>query len=112
MAVASLVLGIVSIIFAFTGFLAFIGAITGIVGIILGALAMKNLKAENQPTGMATGGLVTSIIGASLALILYLACVACMSTAGKELNKVTKDPAFQKSLQDMTKELKKLDKVK
>ena len=45
----------------------------GIVGIVLGALARKNPDKK----GMATAGLVCSIIGTVLCLILYIACVGC-----------------------------------
>ena len=73
MGVASLVLGIIAIVLGlFTaGTLGWAGAIIGIVGIILGAIAKKN-----NPGGMATAGLVCSIIGTILCLLFYSACVA------------------------------------
>ena len=75
MGVASLILGIVSILIGcFSGgLLGWVGTIAGIVGIILGALGRKNEASK----GLATGGLVCSIIGTFLGLILYIACVAC-----------------------------------
>lgn len=75
MGVAALVLGIVSVVIA-TIFpaIGWIGVITGILGIILGAIAKK--KGQK---GVATAGLVLAIIGTSLALILYLACAACVA---------------------------------
>lgn len=57
LAIASLVLGIVAIVFNFIG-LGIVGLILGIVGIVLGVLAKKK-----NPSGMATAGLVLSIIG-------------------------------------------------
>lgn len=48
------------------GTIGWIGAILGLVGTILGA----------------TGGLVCSIIGLVLGLLLYIACVACVASAG------------------------------
>lgn len=79
MAIASLVLGIVSLVFAvlIPGF-QILASPVGIVGIILGAIARKNLAEQNQPTGTATAGLVMSIIGTILGLLLWLACVACV----------------------------------
>ncbi len=76
MGVASLVLGIISLLIGiFTaGAFGWIGAIIAIVGIILGALGRKN----SEKTGIATAGLVCSIIGLVLCLILYIACVACV----------------------------------
>lgn len=75
MAVASLVLGIISVIIGLfsAGSLGWLGAILAIIGIILGAVAKKNAQG-----GMATAGLVLSIIGLVLCLILYIACVACI----------------------------------
>lgn len=76
MAVASLILGICSIVFDF--FFQFLGVLLGIVGIILGALARK----QNPANGMATGGLVCSIIGVILGAITLIACVACVGGLG------------------------------
>jgi len=79
MAVGSLVLGIISIVFAlFIPGFQWIGALTGIVGIILGVQARKFRGQE----GMATAGMVCSIIGTVLSLILYIACVACVASLG------------------------------
>lgn len=72
MGVASLVLGIISIVGAcFFATVDWLFAIIGIVGIILGAVGKKN------NAKCATGGLVCSIIGTVLALIFYIACFAC-----------------------------------
>ncbi|MBP8714276.1 MAG: hypothetical protein KBH85_02650 [Lachnospiraceae bacterium] len=61
MAVASLVLGIISLVIGIfsAGSLGWLGAILAVVGIILGALGRKNPEKK----GMATAGLVCSIIG-------------------------------------------------
>lgn len=75
LAVASLVLGIVSIVFSF--FLQWLGLIIGIVGIILGVMAKKK-----NPTGMATAGLVLSIIGTVLCALIFIACIACIGAIG------------------------------
>lgn len=72
MAVASLVLGICSLVFPFIG-LGWLSMILGIVGIILGALARK----KGEKKGMATAGLVMSIISVALGLIMWIACAAC-----------------------------------
>ena len=77
MAVASLILGLVALVFSFVPGVEWIGTITGLVGIILGAIARKN----PEKRGLATGGLVCSIIGFILSIILYIACVACIGTA-------------------------------
>ena len=76
MGVASLVLGIIAIVVdVFTiGVYGWIGAILGLIGTILGAIGHKN-QAK-------CGGLVCSIIGLVLGLLLYIACVACVASAG------------------------------
>lgn len=76
MGVASLVLGIIAILIgAFSaGLLGWLGAIVGILGIILGALGRKSAEAK----GLATAGLVCSIIGTILSLLFYIACAACV----------------------------------
>ena len=71
MALASLVLGICSLVFPFIG-LGWLSCILGIVGIILGALGRKNPEKK----GMATAGMVMSIISLALGILMWLACVA------------------------------------
>lgn len=76
MGVASLVLGILALVIGlFTaGTLGWAGAIMAIIGIILGALGRK----DQSKRGLATAGLVCSIIGLVFCLILYIACAACV----------------------------------
>lgn len=83
MAVASLVLGILSIVFALIilGF-QIVAAIVGVAGIVLGVVARKNLKEQNSPTGMATAGMVLSIIGTILGVLMWLLCVVCVGAIG------------------------------
>ena len=75
LAIASLVLGIVSIVFCFI--IQWLGLIIGIVGIVLGVMAKKK-----NPTGMATAGLVLSIIGTVLCALIFIACAACVGAIG------------------------------
>ena len=77
LAVASLVLGIVAIVFSFIGLSIPFGLIIGIVGIVLGVMAKKK-----NPSGMATAGLVLSIIGTILCAIVFIACTACIGAIG------------------------------
>lgn len=79
MGVASLVLGIIAIVCSiFLGGFNFVGSIVGVVGIILGALGRK----DPEKKGIATAGLVCSIIGFILGIILTIACVVCIGAAG------------------------------
>lgn len=73
MAIASLVLGICALVFPFIG-LGWLSMLLGIVGIILGALGRKNVEKK----GMATAGVVMSIIAVALGLISWIACAACV----------------------------------
>lgn len=73
MAIAALVLGICSLAFPFIG-LGWLSVIIGIVGTILGALARK----DEAKRGMATAGLVMSIISIALGLVMWIACAACV----------------------------------
>lgn len=73
-AVASLVLGIIACVFVFTGAVALVGIVLGIIGLVLGISAKKE-----APTGMATAGIVLSIVALGLCALAFLACVACAS---------------------------------
>ena len=77
MGVASLVLGISSLVLGVfsAGSLGWLGAILALLGIIFGALGRKNIQGK----GMATAGLVCSIIGIVFCLITYIACAACLA---------------------------------
>lgn len=73
MAAASLVLGIFAILFSFFGFgLRWFGVILGIIGIILGVQGKK----MPEKAGLATAGMVCSIIGTVLCLLIYVACAS------------------------------------
>ena len=69
-AVTSLVLGIVSVVFAFIPCLGFIALVTGIVGLIMG-IWVANLSAA----GMAVTGIVLSAIGLGLVVLFMVLCV-------------------------------------
>ena len=71
--IASLVLGVISLLCAWFGYGALISIITGIIGIILGIKGNKI-----QQTGMGTAGIVLSIIGLVLSIIVFFACVLCI----------------------------------
>lgn len=71
--IASLVLGLISLLCAWFGWGALISIITGIIGIILGIKGNKI-----QQTGMGTAGIVLSIIGLVLSIIVFFACVLCV----------------------------------
>ena len=76
-AVASLVLGILSLICAFFGYSTIAGLIFGIIGVALGAKARKQSQ-----TGIATGGFVCSLIGLIFCAIGLVCVIACAGTLG------------------------------
>ncbi len=71
-----MVLGIIAIVIGLfsAGSLGWFGAILALVGIILGAMGKKNPEKK----GIANAGMIVSIIGLVLCLILYIACIACI----------------------------------
>lgn len=73
MAIASLVLGVLAIIFVFI--YAWIGIVLAVVSIVLAAIAKKE-----SPSGLATAGLVLSIIALAICVIAVIAVIACAGT--------------------------------
>lgn len=84
LATASVVCGILSLVFLimqfslwFLIFPAIIGLILGIVAIVTGISAKK----KGVIGGMATAGLVMGIIGMALNIIVFLGCLICFGVA-------------------------------
>ena len=50
----------------------------GIVGIVFGALGMKEAKATGTGKGLAVAGLVCGIVGTAVCAIMF-ACVGCVA---------------------------------
>ena len=81
-AIAGFVLGIVGIIFALLGtWFSIIGLPIAITGICLSVAGGKALKANNQPSGIATAGLVLGIIATVFAGIAFFTCGLCVICA-------------------------------
>ena len=83
MAVTSLVLGICSLVFPFIG-LGWLSVIVGILGTILGAIGRK----DETKKGMATAGMVMSIISVALGIIMWIACAACIGSVASSVASV------------------------
>ena len=75
--IASLVLGIVSLVVLWFGYGSLIAMILSIIGIVLGVGARKEL-APDQGRGLAPAGMVCSIIALILSTLWLLACVVCI----------------------------------
>jgi len=71
-AIASLVLGIVSVVLSFCGWLAILGLVCGIVALVCASMSKK----AGFTGGIRTAGFVLGIIGVVLCAI-FTACVAC-----------------------------------
>lgn len=78
MAIAGLVLGIISIVFCW---IPFVGIVAGVVGLILAVLGRKNCLPTQA--GMATAGLVLSIVGLCISGIVTT-CEMCAYCEAKE----------------------------
>lgn len=82
LAIASLVLGILSIVLVCCN--TYIAIVAGIVGIVLSVISKKN----NGKSGMGTAGLVCSIVGIVLAIVMIILAViglAFLSQAGIDI---------------------------
>lgn len=75
-ATASLVLGIIGVVFWFFGYFSFLSLLFGIIGIILSSSAKK----DGNTSGVNTAGFVLSLISLIGGAIVFLACVACAGT--------------------------------
>ncbi len=73
---ASLILGILALIFTFIpGHFGVLGVLCAVAGIITGVLGRKN---NPEYYNTATAGLIISIIAIVLRLIVVIACAACV----------------------------------
>lgn len=81
LSITGLVLGIASAVLAWFYMINIAALVCGIVGIICAAKGKKAAKAAEVSTGLATAGLVLSIIGTCLAGIGFLSCTLCVLCA-------------------------------
>jgi len=80
MAVAGLVLGILAVAFCWLPGVNIVTTILAIVGIVLSVMGTKQLNAAGKPTGVATAGLVLSIIGLVIGAIGVI-CTVVLAAA-------------------------------
>lgn len=78
-AIASMVLGIISLVLLFLPGIGWFGIITAIVGLVLGINSKNRIKAnpnELGGMGMASAGVVTNIVALVLVILGLIACGA------------------------------------
>ena len=77
-AIASLVLGIISVVLWFFGYSSLLSVVLGVIGVIM---ASKS-KEEGYDDNIRTAGFILSVIGVIGGAIFFAACVACVGLAG------------------------------
>ena len=77
-AIASLILGIISVVLWFFGYSSILSVVLGIIGVVM---ASKS-KEEGYDENIRTAGFILSVIGIIGGAIFFVACVACVGMAG------------------------------
>ncbi len=77
-ATASLVCGIVAVVFWFFGPGALVSAILGVVGLVLAS----NSKKAGFDGGLRTAGFVLSLLGVIFGSVVFIGCIACAGALG------------------------------
>jgi SNF family Na+-dependent transporter len=109
--VASLVLGIIGLVFSIMPWTFWLGFPLAILALILGAIGRRSAATNNLPRGKATAGLVLGIVGLGICITYVVVCSLAVSTARKSIEGQLNDPnlnqefnkAFEKALQDAQK---------
>ncbi|MBQ6412304.1 MAG: DUF4190 domain-containing protein [Ruminococcus sp.] len=85
-AIASLVLGIVGCVIPWYGVVyGIIGIVCAVVGLVFAIMAKKSYNAIGQKNGMATAGMILSIVGIVLSVIGLIVCGVCVCVAQQAL---------------------------
>ncbi len=88
-ATAGFVLGIVGIVFAILGtWFSVLSFPISIVGLVLAIIGGKGLKAANEPSGIATAGLVLGIIAVVFSAISFFTCGLCTICVASSANEL------------------------
>ena len=81
-ATASMVLGIVAVVFFFTGLGAIVSVVCGIIGLVIS----NQSKAEGTSSAVRTAGFVLSLIGLIVGAIVVIASIILLVVAGSALS--------------------------
>lgn len=99
LAIASMILGIVACVVSWWGIVSgIIGIVCAIVGLILAIKAQKSYKAIGQKNGMATAGLILSIIGLILSIIGTIVCGIALAAGTAVADQLANDPELQSQI--------------
>ena len=81
--IASLVLGIVSVVLAWFGYTSIISLACAIVGLVLAIQVRKAYEAAGEKySSMLTAGFVLSIIGLAISAVLFIIVISCAGAIG------------------------------
>jgi hypothetical protein len=81
MGVVALVCGLFGMVFAWFPVIQYVALIVAILGIIFGALGVKNASKTGKGKGLAIAGLVLGIVGTVFSGIGIFACTLCAAGA-------------------------------
>ncbi len=105
--IAGLVLGIVAAIIAFIPCLGTFALIPGIIGIVLSAISMMQANKAGVSKGMATAGLICSIVGCCLAGYQFYV----LKTAGEKMKEGLEEINKSGALDSLNKAMEQLNNI-
>ena len=86
--IASMVLGIIALILFWYMYISIPAAI---VGLVLGIINKRNLSEAGVSAGMATAGIVLSIITIALSILFIIACGALLAALGSAIGSMSSE---------------------
>lgn len=90
LAIGSLVLGIIAAIISFIPCLGTFAVIPGIIGIVLGAVALGSANKRGLGKGLAIAGLVLSLVGTGIAAVQYFVLAEAAEASKGSLEQLQK----------------------
>lgn len=81
-----MICGILALLICYVPWVNIASLVLSIVGLVLAIMAKKKNAEVGAPPGMATAGLVTSIIALVISAILFVTCTVCLCVAGNAVN--------------------------
>lgn len=75
LSIAALICGIVGLIGSWFPVVKYVAPIAPLVGLILAIIALKRAKQNNEPKGLAVAGLILSIVGLVLGVVIAICTV-------------------------------------